>query len=67
MSTLTFMQIGAAPGWVGPTMAISLAVIALSVLAMAGVVALAALRVAGQVWWTACRMTWRRRSRRSAD
>ena len=49
MSTLTFMQIGAAPGWVGPTMAISLAVIAVSILAMAGAVALAALRVAGQV------------------
>jgi hypothetical protein len=49
MSTLAFMQVGAAPAWVGPTMAISLAVIALSILAMAGAVALAALRVAGQV------------------
>ena len=49
MSTLAVMQIGATPGWVGPTMAISLAVIALSILVMAGAVALAALRVAGQV------------------
>jgi hypothetical protein len=48
MSTLTLLQ-AAAPGWVGPTMAISLAVIAVSILGMAVAVAVAALRLAGQV------------------
>lgn len=48
MTTLMLFQ-AAAPGWVGPTMAISLVVIAGSILAMAIAVAVAALRLAGQV------------------
>jgi uncharacterized protein YoxC len=39
----------AVPGWIGPTMAISLAIIALSFLAIAAGVVVAALKVAGQV------------------
>ena len=47
--TLAMVQVGASPEWVGPTMAISLAVLALSFLALAVVVAVAALKLAGQV------------------
>lgn len=49
MTTLSLMQVGAPPGWVGPTVAISLAVIALSILGMAIALAVAALRIAAQV------------------
>jgi outer membrane murein-binding lipoprotein Lpp len=49
MTTLAVLQVGEVPGWVGPTMAISLAVIALSVLGMALAIGLAALKTAGQV------------------
>jgi uncharacterized protein YoxC len=49
MTTLALLQVGASPGWVGPTMAISLAVIALSILGMSLAVTVAALRVAAQV------------------
>ena len=45
MMTLALVQVGATPDWVGPTAAISLAVIAVSILAMAGVLAYAALRI----------------------
>ena len=48
MMTLGLVQIADSPGWVGPTMAVSLAVIALSVLGMAAAVGVAAMRVAGQ-------------------
>lgn len=47
--TLALLQAGELPGWVGPTMAISLAVIALAVLGMAIGLGVAVLRVAGQV------------------
>jgi uncharacterized protein YoxC len=49
MMALALLQVGASPGWVGPTMAISLAIIALSFLGIALAVAIAVLRVAGQV------------------
>jgi hypothetical protein len=49
MTTLALLQVGAAPWWVGPTMAISLAIIALSVVAMAFGIAFAAMKTAGQV------------------
>jgi hypothetical protein len=49
MMTLALVQVGAAPAWVGPTMAISLAVIALAVLGAAGAVLIAVLRLSGQV------------------
>jgi outer membrane murein-binding lipoprotein Lpp len=49
MTTLALLQAGEVPGWVGPTMAISLAVIALSVVGMAIGVAFAALKTASQV------------------
>ena len=48
MMTLALMQVGATPDWVGPTAAISLAVIAVSILGAAGVVAYAALRILGE-------------------
>jgi hypothetical protein len=48
MLTLALVQAGVSPAWVGPTVAISLAVVALSFLGMAVVVAIAALKVAGQ-------------------
>jgi hypothetical protein len=48
MTTLTLFQT-AAPDWVGPTVAISLVVIAVAILAMAVAVGLAVLRIAGQV------------------
>jgi hypothetical protein len=47
MTILTLQQ-AAAPDWVGPTMAISLVVIAVSLLGAAIVLAVAAMRVAGQ-------------------
>jgi uncharacterized protein YoxC len=43
------VQAAATPGWVGPTMAISLAVLALAFMGMAIAVAVAALKLAGQV------------------
>jgi uncharacterized protein YoxC len=49
MWTLALLQVGATPEWVGPTMAISLAVVALSFLAMAVVVGTAALKLASEV------------------
>jgi uncharacterized protein YoxC len=49
MWTLALLQVGSTPEWVGPTVAISLAVLALSFLAMAIGVAIAAFRVAGEV------------------
>jgi uncharacterized protein YoxC len=49
MMTLAVVQVGASPEWVGPTMAISLAVLALSFLGLAVAVGLAVLRLAGQV------------------
>jgi len=49
MLTLALMQVGASPDWVGPTMAISLAILALSFLGLAIAVAVAAFKVAGQV------------------
>jgi hypothetical protein len=48
MLTLSLVQVADSPGWVGPTMAISLAVIALSLLGMAVVVGVSALRLAGE-------------------
>jgi uncharacterized protein YoxC len=48
MWTLALLQVGTTPDWVGPTVAISLAVLALSFLGMTIAVAIAALRVAGQ-------------------
>ena len=45
MVTLSLLQAAATPAWVGPTMAISLAVIALSVLGMAIVVGRSVLRL----------------------
>ena len=49
MWTLALLQVGTTPDWVGPTVAISLAVLALSFLGMAIAVTIAALKVAGQV------------------
>lgn len=46
---LALVQVSASPEWVGPTMAISLAVIALSFLGIALVVAIAILKLTGQV------------------
>ena len=48
MNTFALLQVAAAPAWVGPTIAVSLAVIALSVLGVATVAAIAALRLSGQ-------------------
>lgn len=48
MRTLALLQLGTTPDWVGPTVAISLAVLALSFLGMALAVALAVFRVAEQ-------------------
>ncbi|HZA91220.1 MAG TPA: hypothetical protein VE420_01230 [Gemmatimonadales bacterium] len=48
MLTLALVQVGTTPEWVGPTVAISLAILALSFLGMAIAVALAAFRVADQ-------------------
>jgi uncharacterized protein YoxC len=46
---MALVQVSASPEWVGPTMAISLAVIALSFLGIALAMAIAALKLAGQV------------------
>lgn len=49
MWTMAVVQVGATPEWVGPTVAISLAVLALSFLAMAIAVGITAFKVANQV------------------
>ena len=49
MMALALMQVSASPEWVGPTMAISLAVMALSFLGIALALAIAALKLTGQV------------------
>lgn len=49
MWTLALLQVGATPAWVGPTVAISLAVLALCFLALAVAVSIAAFRIAGEV------------------
>jgi outer membrane murein-binding lipoprotein Lpp len=49
MMTLALVQVAASPAWVGPTMAISLAVIALSILCAGVAVGIAVLRLSGQV------------------
>ncbi|HEY5941088.1 MAG TPA: hypothetical protein VIT87_09715 [Gemmatimonadales bacterium] len=49
MLTLALLQMGTTPDWVGPTVAISLALMALSFIGMAIAVAVAASRVARQV------------------
>jgi uncharacterized protein YoxC len=49
MLTFALVQVGASPDWVGPTMAISLAVLALSFLGLALAVGLAAFKLVGQV------------------
>jgi hypothetical protein len=46
--TLALLQVAAQPGWVGPTMAISLAIIAVCFLGIAAVAAIAALRISGE-------------------
>ncbi len=48
MTTLALVQAAVAPEWVGPTVAISLVVIALAIVAGAAVVAVAALRISGE-------------------
>jgi hypothetical protein len=48
MRILALLQVGASPDWVGPTVAISLAVLALSFLGIAVAVAVAVLRLSGQ-------------------
>jgi len=48
MTTLALLQVGVTPEWVGPTVAISLVVIAVSILAGAVAVAVAALRIVGE-------------------
>jgi hypothetical protein len=45
MTTLALLQAGVTPDWVGPTVAIALVVIALSIVAGAGAVVVAALRL----------------------
>jgi uncharacterized protein YoxC len=49
MRTLALLQAGTTPDWVGPTVAISLAVLALAFLGMGIAVAMAAFRIAEQV------------------
>lgn len=49
MRTLALLQVGASPEWVGPTVAISLAVLALSFLGLAIAVAVAVFKLAAQV------------------
>ena len=48
MMTLAVIQAGATPDWVGPTVAISLVVIAVSMLGAAVAVAVGVLRIAGE-------------------
>lgn len=47
--TLALLQVAAQPGWVGPTVAISLAVIALSILGACAALAVVALRLSTEV------------------
>ena len=49
MWTLALLQVGSTPEWVGPTVAISLAVLALSFLAMAIAVGIAVLKLSSEV------------------
>jgi uncharacterized protein YoxC len=49
MMALALVQVSASQAWVGPTMAISLAVVALSFLGIAVAVAVAALKLTGQL------------------
>jgi uncharacterized protein YoxC len=49
MMALALVQVSASPEWVGPTIAISLAVMALSFLGIALALAIAALKLTGQV------------------
>jgi hypothetical protein len=49
MSTLALLQVAESPAWVGPTMALSLAIIAVSVLASALVAVIVGVRVAREV------------------
>ena len=49
MMAIALVQVSASPEWVGPTMAISLAVMALSFLGIALALAIAALKLTGQV------------------
>jgi len=49
MMTLALIQVAASPAWVGPTMAVSLAVIALSIVGAAIALGIAVLRLSGQV------------------
>ena len=46
---MALVQVSASPEWVGPTVAISLAVMALSFLGIALALAIAALKLTGQV------------------
>jgi hypothetical protein len=48
MMTLALVQVAATPDWVGPTAAISLVVIAVSILGAAVALAVAAMRIAGE-------------------
>jgi hypothetical protein len=48
MMTLALLQVAATPDWVGPTVAISLALMAVSILAAAGVLIYTALRIMGE-------------------
>ncbi len=47
--TLALLQVAAQPAWVGPTVAISLALIALSILGICAALAVAALRLASEI------------------
>jgi hypothetical protein len=47
--TLALLQVAAGPAWVGPTMAVSLAVIALCFLGVTAALGLAALRLAAEI------------------
>jgi uncharacterized protein YoxC len=49
MMSLALAQAGVSPDWVGPTVAISLLVIAVAIVAAAAVVAVAVLRITGEV------------------
>jgi hypothetical protein len=48
MNALALLQVAATPAWVGPTIAISLAVMALSMSSVAAAAAIAAYRLSGQ-------------------
>ena len=48
MTTLALLQAGVTPDWVGPTVAISLVVIAVSLLGAAAALAYAAIRIMGE-------------------